>query len=87
MLSQSSQKKFSTQQFNLKKTQLAEANRHKILELKRMLNYAFQSDVNREVGSNFYDLENYETEPTDKFPPIQGMRTFKNEQLPTFRPI
>ena len=30
-----------------------------------MLNFALQNDANKDIGSNYYDLENYEEEEND----------------------
>jgi hypothetical protein len=50
-----------------------------------MLNFAFQADVNNEVGSNFYDLDNYEVEDHDNFPPIPDSQGKERYNF-TFKP-
>mmetsp|Transcript_26166 Transcript_26166/g.25347 ORF Transcript_26166/g.25347 Transcript_26166/m.25347 type:complete len:105 (+) Transcript_26166:1313-1627(+) len=39
---------------------IKETPRIQLLELKRALNFAFQNEAARDVGVNYYDLENYE---------------------------
>ena len=47
------------------RNQIKDPSRNKLLELKRMLNFVLQNDINKDIGSNYYDLENYEEEEND----------------------
>lgn len=80
-----SDRKITPDKFVQKKTQAAEATRCKILELKRMLNFAFQADVNTELGCDFYDLDNYEVEEHDNLPAIPGTESQERKNI-TFKP-
>ena len=48
------------------RNKIKDPSRNKLLELKRLLNFVLQNDVNKDIGSNYYDLENYEEEENDK---------------------
>eukprot|EP00347_Sterkiella_histriomuscorum_P011653 403371632 len=59
-------KKFSLEQFQEMRNQIKDPSRNKLLELKRMLNFVLQNDANKDIGSTYYDLENYEEEENDQ---------------------
>jgi hypothetical protein len=56
----------------------------KILELKRSLNFALQNDANRDIGSAYYDLENYEEEEED-IEVLPGIENVAAKTLPTLK--
>lgn len=63
-------KNFNLEQLQETRNLVVDPSRQKLLELKRMLNFVLQNETNRDIASNYYDIQNYEEGETDQLPTL-----------------